>query len=833
MKGLKIVKILFLGLLYRKEEEKNVLSKSKCGLQAAGNAYQWNLINGLDGLLQDPVTIISSLSVGSFPGCYNQLFVPSRKWSHTKGASDEEVGFINIPVLKQLQRLIKVRNRVKKWCRKYADDELIIITYSMYLPYLKILNNIKKHCKNIKTCVIVPDLPYAFGYECKPNSVKEFIRRTIKKYQYIYVKAADTYILLTENMVEPLGINGKSYVVVEGICSPSIQEMEYPYEEDHHILFYAGSLNQRFGIDKLIRAFHDIKVDGIQLWICGMGDYRGEIEKAATVDRRIHYYGYVSAEKIQSLMRQATILVNPRPNTQEYTKYSFPSKTIEYMLTGKPVLMYRLDGIPHDYDEYLHYIREFTEDSIKEAILMVINLSRADIYSKGLLQRDFILKQKTHVTQGSKVLNMLVNMGVNNECFSKEALLIHQNVLRILQVNITSGIGSTGRLVEEIHHYLLNNGVQSFIAYSAFSTETKEAFKIETQAQNYIRRALNRYIGRKNIHSTMGTRRLINKIKQLKPDLVHLHNIQQNSINFPMLLKYLKEYNKPVVYTLHDCWPFTGGCYHFTELKCDGYQFGCPDHTCKLIHRDRDICNRTTNQIYEEKRKALTELKFLNIICVSNWLMGCAQNSFMKELTLQTIYNGIDLEVFKPMKSKIRTELGISQDEFIILGVANNWNDKKGLSTFLNLSMILKPPFRIVMVGLSNQCVNEKIIAVNRTEKLEELVQLYSCADVFFNGSKEETFGMTTAEAMACGTPVIVYDSTACAELLGEGTGVVLQNDSLQELVEAINVIYYKGKSEYSPNCIENIKSRFSMEDMLKNYIQIYQQMIEEGREDH
>lgn len=396
----------------------------------------------------------------------------------------------------------------------------------------------------------------------------------------------------------------------------------------------------------------------------------------------------------------------------------------------------------------------------------------------------------------------------------------------ILQINMTCQHGSTGRIVAKIHNYLLEKGFNSFIAYSTFKSNIIGSFKIENKFENYLRRVLNKYFGKKYYHSTLGTLRLIRNIKLLNPDLVHLHNIQQNSVNFPMLLKFLKRYGVPVVYTLHDCWAFTGGCYYFTELGCDGYKTGCIE--CKLDKKQRDICNKATNTIYEEKKNAFYALKELRIICVSNWLESCTDQSFMKELPVQVIFNGIDTSLFKPVINEKRAELGISDKEFLILGVANYWDDRKGLNTFFRLAELIDKPYRIVLVGISSKICPPNITAIQRTDNIQELVELYSCADVLVNASREETFGLVAAEAMACGTPVIAYNSTACGEVVNSDTGILLDSFKIEDLLIALEKIRRYGKNQYSEQCINYINKRFSRKEMLKNYLGVYEQMISE-----
>jgi glycosyltransferase involved in cell wall biosynthesis len=855
------VELLFLGLLYNREEEEIHLSRSRAGLQGAGNAFQWNLIDGLDEILPQPVRIMNSLPVGTYPRYYNRLLLPTKQWSHrphTESARDWELGFINLPILKQISRLFLFYRKVGKWCGERSGErsgeDLFIIVYSLYLPYLCVLAAVKKKYKNVSACIIVPDLPNAFGFANKYPGIKKAVRRYLEKLQYQYAKAADSYVLLAAEMTKPLEIESEPYVVIEGICSlpenESRREENCPSgvssrQEDLKIILYTGALNRRFGLENLLRAFQSIPQDNYRLWICGTGEYLSEIEKAAGTDGRIRYFGYVAAGKIHAMQKQATLLVNPRPDGEEYTKYSFPSKTLEYMASGRPVLMFKLEAIPGEYDDYLYYFKENTVESMKEAILAVTEKSGEELGAWGKAAYEFVMKHKNGRVQAKKIIDMLQNItgkpraeyDVSEDLSAEErapevpaADCPNRSRLykkTILQINITCQYGSTGRIAEQIHRKLVGAGCRSLIAYSALSSDLEGSFKIESALQNYLRRGLNRYLGRKYIHSAPGTLRLIRRIKRLKPDLIHLHNIQQNSVHFPLLLKFLKKYGVPVVYTLHDCWAFTGGCYHFTQLGCEGYKTGCDDSICRLGEEQRDICNRTTRRIYEEKEAALKALERLKIICVSDWLKGCAAQTFMKELVLQVIYNGTDTGCFRPVTGEKRKELGISGEEFVILGAANRWDNKKGLDTFTALARILDKPYRIVLVGLSREKCQENITAVPRTGDREELARLYSCADVFFQASREESFGLAAAEAMACGTPVIAYPSTACGEIITEDTGILLDTGSLEEVLAAIDTIRRNGKMKYTQYCAEHIRRNYSLEEMQKQYLNVYEQLLE------
>jgi len=396
---------------------------------------------------------------------------------------------------------------------------------------------------------------------------------------------------------------------------------------------------------------------------------------------------------------------------------------------------------------------------------------------------------------------------------------------KIMQINITCGCGSTGRLAKSLYEACIEQGFEAAFCYSWANATIPEAFRIETQWQNIKRRALNRWFGKKQKHSNAGTKRLIKYIERQKPDLIHLHNIHLNMLNYPMFFAYLKKKNIPIVYTLHDCWSFTGGCYHFSEIGCDKYGENCTG--CTNIGKTDDV-TVGTEKTYALKRDLISGNENIKIVCVSKWLADCARRSYMKNMDVRTIYNGIDTTIFHYVESQKRRELSI-ETSFVILGVANIWDDKKGLADFKKLRQSLGAEYTIVLVGLSERQkmdLPSGIIGVGRTKDTTELVQFYSMADVYVNTSKEETFGLTTAEAMACGTPVVVYNKTALPEIPDVHSGIVVQD--VAEMEKAILEICSKGKNAYREHCIARVREHFQIVSMKRQYMSIYRSILHE-----
>lgn len=390
--------MVFLGCLFDRKNEDIYLKKSRCGISNAVNGYQWNLIDGLNANLEKPVSIINALPVGIWKKQYKDIVLKDIQWQYD-GADNYELGCINLPIIKQYQRYKKSLKLLKR-----SKDRNVLI-YSPYLPFLKAAYKLDK---SYTVTLVVTDLPeyYDLGNVSK---TKRILRKINNKYVYKYMKRIDKFVLLTDKMKEPLQVGDRSYTVVEGICNPNLvsgaaASAENPEEK---IILYTGTIHEKFGICNLLKAFSMIESSNYKLWICGGGDMREKVEQAAAEDSRIQFFGYVSKAQINKMQQQATVLINPRQNNEEYTKYSFPSKTMEYMLSGKPVIMYKLDGIPEEYDDYLCYVNDNSTEALCNKIIDICSLPKKDRDAIGLKARQFLISEKNNVIQAKKIIEML------------------------------------------------------------------------------------------------------------------------------------------------------------------------------------------------------------------------------------------------------------------------------------------------------------------------------------------------------------------------------------------------------------------------------------------
>lgn len=403
--------------------------------------------------------------------------------------------------------------------------------------------------------------------------------------------------------------------------------------------------------------------------------------------------------------------------------------------------------------------------------------------------------------------------------------------MKLLQINVTVNWGSTGRIAEQIGQMVLSQGWESYIAYGRGSSVSKsQLIRIGSRFSIYWHVLMTRLFDRHGLASKRATKKLIEQIKEIQPDIIHLHNIHGYYVNYEFLLAFLAEYNKPIVWTLHDCWNFTGHCAFFDSVNCSKWEKHCLHCPLKYeyptsIFRDRSAQN------FDRKKKAVEILTHcVHLVPVSNWLRTLLKRSYMREMPAVTIHNGIDLSIFSS-NSTISSDLIKEQSKFIVLGVASVWDSRKGLGDFMSLRKMLPvDDYGIVLVGLSDkQCAKlpPDINGVFRTENIKELVALYASADVFVNPTYSDNYPTTNLEAMACGTPVITYRTGGSPEAVTEQTGLVVEQGDVEALAEAIKTIKRKGKSHYSNACRQRAEQHFDKEKSYLKYLELYKSLLE------
>lgn len=385
--------------------------------------------------------------------------------------------------------------------------------------------------------------------------------------------------------------------------------------------------------------------------------------------------------------------------------------------------------------------------------------------------------------------------------------------MRVLMINSVCGQGSTGRICTDIANELIKQGHECKIAYGRGCVPERYkdiAYRIGSNFGVYANGIKARLFDSEGFNAKHATRQFIEWIKKYNPDVIHLHNLHGYYINIVTLFDYLKTCGKKVVWTLHDCWTFTGHCSYFTAVKCEKWKNFCKACPQKFSYPKAFIDRSGRN--YGKKRQIFTNVPDLTIITPSKWLATLVEQSFLREYTVKVVNNGIDLSVFRPSKSDFVEKYGL-QDKKIILGVASVWDERKGFNDFIKLADKLDDSYRIVIVGVNKKqtkLLPKNIVAIQRTNNAQELAEIYTSADVFFNPTYEDNYPTVNLEAQACGTPVVTYD-----------TGGSVESVPKENIIEV-------GDYEIFLSIIKNrlhelkLSSPIDIKNMISNYLAIY-----------
>ena len=403
----------------------------------------------------------------------------------------------------------------------------------------------------------------------------------------------------------------------------------------------------------------------------------------------------------------------------------------------------------------------------------------------------------------------------------------------ILQISIEVNSGSVGRIAEQIGERIVDRGWESYITFARNNLPSKsKVIRIGNKFDVYKHVLTTRIFDNHCFSSERATKKLVEQIKALDPDVIHLHHLHGYFINIEILFSYLAEANKPVVWTFHDCWSFTGHCAYFEYVGCNKWIDGC--YSCeqktdypKSIFLDRSKTN------YHDKKRLFNLVRKMVIVPVSYWLGDLVANSFLKQYPIQVIQNGIDTNVFSPKGdcNAIKQKFGVSKP-FMILGVASTWEKRKGLKYFVELDRLIPEDAVIVLVGLSKQQVAElpnSIISLERTENVDDLAALYSAADVFVNATLEDTFPTTNLESLACGTPVITFATGGSVESVSSNTGLITAKKDVESLLLAIATIRKNTKQFYTVACRERAVELYDKNLKFNDYINLYTSLLGVG----
>lgn len=397
---------------------------------------------------------------------------------------------------------------------------------------------------------------------------------------------------------------------------------------------------------------------------------------------------------------------------------------------------------------------------------------------------------------------------------------------RLLQINSCVGIKSTGRITENIAKLAIANGWECYMLHGAktVGNTIQHHFQVTSLLGTYFHFAESFLLDRHGLGSRIATKRIIKTIERIQPDVVQLHNVHGYYINYRILFEYFNQVNIPVVWTFHDCWAFTGHCAHFIIVNCTKWkEKGC--RVCPLKGNYPKSITDFSSRNFMLKKKLFGGNNNLHIVTVSKWLENLARTSFFHDKDIRTIYNGLDINIFKPQDSNaLRKKLHL-EGKSVLIAAATAWSKGKGLNDYNKLSEMLPDGVKIILIGLTKnqrKDVSNKILGLPRTDSQAELAEYYSMADIVLNLSYSETFGLTTAEGMSCGTPGVVYNVTASPELITPITGKIVEAGDVKGVFEAVTEILNRGKLYYSENCRKRALDYFDMNKQYKKYIELY-----------
>lgn len=400
--------------------------------------------------------------------------------------------------------------------------------------------------------------------------------------------------------------------------------------------------------------------------------------------------------------------------------------------------------------------------------------------------------------------------------------------MKIIEINGTN-YASTGNIAINIAKAARKKGHKVFTCCK----KSKKSLEFENENQIYIGTRIERVIsekigeitGYKDSFNILGTWMFINRLRLIRPDLVHLHIVHDTYLNISMLFKYLKKKNIPVVWTFHDCYAITGQCVYFDQVQCDKWKTGC--NNCPQLRRYpvSNYFDRTSN-LWNKKKKLFTGFNNMTIVTPSEWMANLVKESYLKDYNVRVINNGIDLNVFKPIESNFRKKHNL-ENKKIVLGVCYIWNSRKGLSDFIWLSKKLDDDYKIVLVGTNKEMdeyLPKNILSIHRTYDQKELAEIYTAADVLINPTYEDNFPTVNMEALACGTSVITYKTGGSAESINEKCGNVIEKGNQHDLLLEIKRVCER--SPYTKEACIKQAYKYDMYEKFDEYVDLYEELV-------
>ena len=404
--------------------------------------------------------------------------------------------------------------------------------------------------------------------------------------------------------------------------------------------------------------------------------------------------------------------------------------------------------------------------------------------------------------------------------------------MRVLQVNAVYGHGSTGTIVRDIEQLCFKSGIECYVASPDPKVrDAKHGYVIGNTLDHKLHAILSRIHGKQGYFSHLPTKRLLRWMDEIKPDIVHLHNLHSNYIHLNMLLKYLAKKDIRTIITLHDCWFYTGGCFHYTADGCKGWLANCG--VCPAGKSDPTGVSKETSQILADRKRYFLAIPRLVVTGVSNWISEEARRTFFHDSNVVTVRNGVDMEVFKPSPSNFRKRLGL-EGKYVILGPASKWLQPVNKQVLIDFAAMMKDDEVLLLFGVwsdsqlnylkSLNLLNDKVKTYGYTKDRTELAQLYTMADVFANVTREDSLSLINVEAQACGTPVVTFNQTGPKETVDDVSSFNVQVGDAYLLYNAVQKVRVQTTGATSEICRQFVKEFFEVNTNYNKYISLYKE---------
>ena len=402
---------------------------------------------------------------------------------------------------------------------------------------------------------------------------------------------------------------------------------------------------------------------------------------------------------------------------------------------------------------------------------------------------------------------------------------------KLLQINPVVRLNtSTGRIMKEIGEIAIAAGWESYIAYSGardgVPQHSSQLIPVGNKLDLALHAVATRLFDAHGLASRRATKQLIRRIREIDPDIVHIHNVHGYWLNYPLLCQYLQESGKPVIWTVHDCWLYTGHCYYYSAAGCDKWSTGCGHCPQKRAFPASWIFDRSARN-WRDKQRAFGSLERLTIAPVSEWIRNEMSRSFLKDKQFQVIHNGIDLDVFKPEAAEGQERPA----DIVILGVASLWigHEEKGVRDFIRLAGLLREDEHLVLVGRMSETQRAAFPAnvqlIERTENVGKLAALYAGATAFVNPTWQDNYPTVNLEAIACGTPVVTYRTGGSVEAVAEGTGFVVEQGDVAGLLARVRELAAMDRQAVAARCRAYALQHFSKQERYQDYIRLYENL--------